>query len=228
MLLSVLSIAVAFPQDKDAKDQKKELKGQIREKASKTARKEAKKMEKEGWVITAGALPLDKQLEEAWMKQYEKEETSDFPKYIVANGNAVGTNYSAAKNQALNLAKVELAGLIATSVAGLAENSVANQDLSQQEAASVVKTVEASKSIIAQEIGRIIPLVEVYKTLKNKNVEVQVRIAYNIAMAAEAMKAKIVKKLEDETAVTHDKLEKMMGGFGDVKQNSTVTEDSVQ
>jgi hypothetical protein len=224
MLIFVSTVLIAFPQNqKDAKDERKELKGQIKENATRSARKEAKKMQKDGWVVTAGALPLDKQLDEAWMKQYEKDDIG-YPKYIVANGNAIGTNYSAAKNQALNLAKVELAGLIATQVAGLAENSVANQDLSKEEAASVVKTVEASKNIIAQEIGRVIPLLEVYKELKNKNVEVQVRIAYNVAMAAEAMRAKIVKKLEDETAITHEKLEKMMGGFSNIKNNSTVSD----
>jgi len=214
-------------QKKLQKSDKKELIGDIKAKATQQAKKQAKKFQKEGYSETAGALPMDKQLDEAWMKQYEKDDIG-YPKYIVANAKITGTNYEGAKNQALNLAKTELAGLIATQVAGLAENSVANQDLSKDEAATLVKTVDASKNMIAQDLGRVIPLFEIYKTLPNKNVTVQVRIAYNIGMAEQAVREKIVKKLEDETTVAHEKLEKMMGmdKFKDFKKNSNVEEDN--
>ena len=210
-------------QGEKAKDYKeKELKENITEKASRAARREAKRFKKEGYTVPAGALPLDKQLDGAWMKQYETD-AQGFPIWYISNSRSIGENYSAAKNQALNLAKVELAGLISTNVAALAENSVANQDLSREEAASIVKTVEASKNIIAQELGRVLPVLEIYRTLPNKNIEVQVRLGYNIAMANESAKKVIRKKLEDEATVTHEKLEKLMGlDFNGVKSNSNV------
>lgn len=211
---------------KDAKED--DLKGKIKERASRSARREAKKYSRDGYLVPAGALPLEKQLESAWMKQYETD-SKGFPIWYVSNAKAIGENYSAAKNQAMNLAKAELAGLISTNVAGFAENSVANQDLSQEEAASVVKTIDASKNIIAQELGRVLPVVEIYKNLSNKNVEVQVRLCYNTEMANETTKKIIRKKLEDETSIAHEKLEKLMGmDFSNVKSNSNVTEPEGQ
>ena len=86
---------------------------------------------------------------------------------------------------------------------------IANAQLNQQEAASVTKTVAASKNMIAQEIGRIITLVEMYKDI-DKNIEANVRIAYNSEMAMEAAKKVVRKQLESETNVLQDKLEKLM------------------
>ena len=232
LLVFTLSLQIGSAQTaKDVKEQNKAkdekndaLKSNIKEKASRSARREAKGYIRKGYLVPAGALPLDKQLEYAWMKQYETD-ANGFPTWIVSNANSTGENYEAAKFQAMNLAKVELAGLISTNVAGFAENSVANQDLSKDEAASVVKTIDASKNMIAQELGRVLPVVEIYRDLSNKNVEVQLRICYNTAMANETAKKVIRKKLEDETTIAHEKLEKLMGmDFNNMKNNSNVSE----
>jgi hypothetical protein len=192
-----------------AQQKTKDLKKSIKKKATKEARKEAKRFRKDGYKVAPGALPMDKQIETAWMKQYETAEDG-YPLYIVASGNSVANTTSAAKLQATELAKLELAGSISTQVAALIENSIANQQLNSEEAASVTKTVAASKNIIAQELGRSLPLFEIYRTLKNKNVEVNVRIAYNSKKAEEIAQKTIKKKLEDETEIAQDKLEKLM------------------
>lgn len=212
--------------EKSIEKKDKALTNAISDKATKLARKESKRLAKEGWKVSAGALPLEKQLDETWKKQYERDE-NDYPKYIIANTKTIGTNYSAAKNQALNLAKVELAGLISTHVAGLVENTVANQDLSNQEAASIVKTIDASKSIIAQEMGRTVVLLEVYRVLPNKNTEVQIRIAYNVEIAMDLAKKTIVKKLEEEGAGLQNKLDGLLGmdKLKGIKNNSNVSEE---
>ncbi len=212
--------------EKSIQKKDKALTDAISDKATKLARKESKRLAKEGWKVSAGALPLEKQLDETWKKQYERDE-NDYPKYIIANTKTIGTNYSAAKNQALNLAKVELAGLISTHVAGLVENTVANQDLSNQEAASIVKTIDASKSIIAQEMGRTVVLLEVYRVLPNKNTEVQIRIAYNVEIAMDLAKKTIVKKLEEEGAGLQSKLDGLLGmdKLKGIKNNSNVSEE---
>ncbi len=192
-----------------AQQSSKDLKKNIKKKAVKEARKEAKRFKKEGYKVAPGALPMEKQIETAWMRQYETAEDG-YPLYIVASGNSVANTTSAAKLQATELAKLELAGSISTQVAALIESSIANQQLNSEEAASVTKTVAASKSIIAQELGRSLPLFEIYRTLKNKNVEVNVRIAYNSKKAEEIAQKTIKKKLEEETEIAHDKLEKLM------------------
>lgn len=191
-----------------AQQSDKDLKKEATSKAIKSARKEAKKYKKEGYYVAPGALPLDKQLESAWMKQYETNDKGE-QKFIMATGNSVAETQTAAKLQATETAKLELAGQISTQVAALIENSIANQQLNNEEAASVTKTVAASKNLIAQEIGRVLPVVEMYKKI-GTNVEANVRLAYNMETAFEVAKNVIRKNLEEETKIAHEKLEKLM------------------
>ena len=143
----------------------RQLKREVKKKAVREARKEARKFKRKGWYVAPGALPMDKQIQSAWEKQYMDDENG-YPLYIVATGNSVAETQSAAKLQATELAKLELAGLVQTHVAALIENSVANNQLNNEEAASVTKTVAASKNIIAQEIGRVIVMFEIYKKIE--------------------------------------------------------------
>lgn len=201
IMLAIMNPIIAQNTSKDAEKS-------MKSKAYKEARKQAKSYGKEGYYVAPGALPLDKQLEEAWLKQYEEDEKG-YPKYIVSTGNSVAETQTAAKLQANETAKLELAGQISTNIAALIENSIANKQLNTEEAASVTKTVAASKNIIAQEIGRVIPLVEMYKKI-DKNVEANVRLAYSYDLAMETGKKVIREQLEKETDIAHEKLEKLM------------------
>jgi len=190
------------------KETAKDTKKQITEKSVKQARKEAKKYIADGFYVAPGALPLDKQLENAWMKQYETDDKG-LPKYIVESGNSVAESQTAAKLQATETAKLNLAGAITTSVAALFENNIANMQLNNADAASVTKTVAGAKNLIAQELGRTLPLVEIYKKI-GKNVEVDVRLAYDYQNAIESAKKVIRKQLEEETKGIQDKLDGIM------------------
>jgi hypothetical protein len=158
--------------------------------------------------VAVGAQSIERQLTNAMLKEQETDQTG-YPKYIVATGQAVGETQIAAKLQATEFAKLELAGTLASNIAALMESNIANAGLNREDAASVTKIAAASKNIIAQEIGRIITLVEMYKDI-NKNIEANVRIAYNSEMAIEAAKKVIRKELEDKTNVLQDKLDKLM------------------
>lgn len=195
---------------KERRELAKASKAELSQKASKAARKEAKKLTKEGWDTTPGALPLDKQLDKSYMMQYEYDDTM-FPKYIMGEAMSIAENYDAAKMQALELAKQNLAGQIQTEITALVENTVANKQLSAEQAASVTQSVMSSKNLISQSIGRTIPVVEVYRTLSNKNKEVLVRIAYNSQMAKEAAKKAIRKDLESKGDDLHKQLDELLG-----------------
>lgn len=188
----------------------KQTKSELTAKATKAARKEAKNLAKEGWQVAPGALPLDKQLDKSYMMQYETDDNG-YPKYLMGEAMSIGENYDAAKLQVLELAKQNLAGQIQTEVTALIENTVANKQLEPEEAASITKTVMASKNLISQSIGRVITVVEVYRTLKNKNKEVLVRIAYNSDMAKREILNALEKELEQEGEDLHDKLEGILG-----------------
>lgn len=199
---------ISFSNYSVAQKTEKELKKELNEKSVKKARKEAKQLEKDGYYIAIGALPAEIQLEKAWMKQLEEDEDG-YPKYIVATGISVAETQAAAKIQATEVAKLELAGKISSDIAALMETNIANEQLSNTEAASVTKTVAAAKSIIAQELGRVITLIEMYKTI-DENTEANVRLAYDSKTAKDAAKKVIRQRLEEETELMQDKLDKLM------------------
>lgn len=197
-------------QIKERQTMKKMSKAELNEKASKAARKEAKNLTKEGWQAAPGALPLEKQLDRSYMMQQEFDEDM-FPKYLMGEAMSIGENYDAAKMQAQELAKQSLAGQIQTEVTALIENTVANNQLAAEQAASVTKMISAAKNLISQRIGRVIPVVEVYRTLKNKNKEVRVYIAYNSKMAKAAAKNAIRDELAKEGEDLQKKLDEALG-----------------
>lgn len=201
---------ISKEQKKERKEVVKSSKSELTQKASRAARKEAKRLKKEGWTVTPGALPLEKQLDKAYMISYEYDENL-FPKYIMGEAMSIGENYDAAKMQALELAKQNLAGQIQTEITALIENTVANKQLTQEQATSVTQTIVASKNLISQNIGRVLPVVELYRTLQNKNKEVTVRIAYNSKLAKEAVKNAIRKDLEERGDDLHKKLDEALG-----------------
>lgn len=185
-------------------------KTQLNEKASKAAQKEGKKLKKEGWQTLPGALPIEKQLDRSYQMQYEYDKDM-YPKYIMGEAISIGGNYDAAKMQALELAKQNLAGQIQTEVTALIENTVANEQISEDDAASVTRSVMAAKNLISQSIGRTIPVIELFRTLNNKNKEVMVRIAYNGEMAKKLAKDAIRKQLAKDGEEKQKKLDELLG-----------------
>lgn len=219
VLLFILALAlfesVSFAQSakelaKERSVLAKSSKAELNQKASKLARKEGKRMKKERWTTTPGALPLDKQLDKSYMMQYEYDENM-FPKYIMGEAMSIGENYDAAKMQALELAKQNLAGQIQTEVTALIDNTVANKQMAQEQAVSITQSVMASKNLISQSIGRTIPVVEVYRTVAGKNKELLVRIAYNAEMAKDAAKKAIRADLEKKGDGLHNQLDALLG-----------------
>ena len=208
LVLAFFFVAVPNLQAADKKSEKK-VKKEMKRKAHKAARKEARKYKRSGWYIAPGALPMDKQVEKSWQRQYQEDEDG-YPLYLVATGNSVAETQSAAKLQAMELAKLELAGVVQTNIVALIENSVANNQLSRDDAASVTKTVAASKNIIAQEIGRVVTFFEIYREVGDRNIESSVRIGYNSKMAHEVAKKAIKEQLEDKTEELHKKLDKIL------------------
>lgn len=195
---------------KERQEIRKASKSELNEKATKTARKDAKKLKKEGWITVPGTLPLEKQLDKSYMMQMEYDEDM-YPKYLMGEAMSIGENYDAAKMQALELAKQNLAGQIQTEVTALIENSVANEQLANEDATSVTQSIMGAKNLISQSIGRTIIVMECYRVKTNKNKEVLVRIAYNGAMAKAAAKRAIQDELKSKSEDLQKKLDQLLG-----------------
>jgi hypothetical protein len=189
--------------------QLKQLKQDFKEKASKEARKEAKKLKKEGWVVSPGALPLERQLDRSYLTIMETDEDLN-PVYIVGEGLSVGENYDAAKMQAMELARQQIAGKIGSETTALIDNLVGNKQMGVEEAATVTTLLSEGKTIISQKLGRVVPVVECYRTLKNKNKEVMVRLATKESAIREVMKGYLREEMEKKGAKMSDQLDELL------------------
>lgn len=214
--LMVCSVAYAQTPQESIKERKaiaKYSNAELNKKASKAARKEAKKLTKEGWQVAPGQLPLEKQLDKSYNMYYEYDEAG-LPKYIIGDAMSPGATYDAAKMQALELAKTNLAGMIQSEVTALVESTVANEQITQEQASSVARTVQASKGLIVQRLGRTITVIECYRTLPNKTVQVRVTLAYNAKMAIESAKEIVKAQLEAKGEDLHEQLDAIWDQYG--------------
>lgn len=196
---------------KERKEISKFTKDKIKEKASKDARKEAKRLKKQGWQVAPGSLPMEKQLDRLYEMQYEIDLNTGYPKFIKGEAMTTGGNYDAAKMQAVNLAKIELASNISTEIAAIIDNEVANKQLDPQEATSISESVMGAKNLISQSIGQTITALELYRDLPNKNKEVRVVIMYNSDMAKAATKKAIQNELMEKGDKLIDQLDNILG-----------------
>lgn len=172
-------------------------KTELKEKASKTAKKEAKRMKKEGWKVTAGALPLEKQLDRSYIYELDLDDEMN-PLYIIGQGRSIGGSYDAAHIQAMELARIEIAGKIGSEATGLIDNLVGTKQLDNEEAESMVTTMEEWKTIVSQKLGRVTIAVDCFRELSDKNKEVQIRLVTSEAQVRKIARDTIREKLEKE------------------------------
>jgi len=206
LMCAIVQIAWAQSVNKAQLDQ---LKQDLKEKSTKEARKEAKKLKKDGWVVTPGSLPLERQLDRSYLTIMETDEDQN-PVYITGEGQSVGENYDAAKMQAMELARQQIASKIGSETTALIDNLVGNKQLGAEEAATVTTLLSEGKTIISQKLGRVVPVVECYRTLKNNNKEVMVRLATKESAIREVMKGYLRDEMEKKGAKMSDQLDELL------------------
>lgn len=182
VLVSITMVSVYARQSKDL---------------AKEAKKEAKILKKEGWKVPAGSFSLERQLMEAYLLQAEVD-TDRQPKYIFGQAISGGSFYDAAKMQAVELAKAELAGNIATELTTLVTIKLENQQIGAEKASSASEIIEKGKSLVSQKLGSTIPLIEIYRNTKEGTIEVQIRLAYEKEKGIKAALDAIDSELEKE------------------------------
>jgi hypothetical protein len=207
LLTSILSSALFAQLDKK---EEKQIDKELKSKAIKQARKEAKRLKKDGWTVNPGSLPLDKTLENAWKKQSMTDENSD-PIYITADGDAVAETQTAAEMQAIEMAKLQLAGLVQTNINSLISSNIGNAQLNTEEASSVTEIVQSSKNLITMELGYVDPFFKIYRDMKDKKVQVKVRLFYDRTQSLDIAKKVVRKEIKDKLKLNEKKLEKLMG-----------------
>ena len=158
---------------------------ELKIKASKTAKKQAKEYKKQGWEIAPGAIPMERQLDRSYLMEFDTDLDMQ-SKYAFGEAISTGQFYDAAKLQASELAKSDLVGKISSEITRLVETQIKTKQLPEEQAQSVAAATEKSKSLVVQRLGAITPVLEFHRKLKNGNVEVMIRYAYNRERAVNA------------------------------------------
>ena len=114
--------------------------------------------------------------------------------------------------QAVELAKMDLAGKVSSNVSALIDQKIANTQSGVNGAASIVETVAASKNVISQRIGRVVVGLECYREVaKTHNKEVRVMVLYDTQVALESAKQVIREELADKGEELQKELDALLG-----------------
>ena len=209
-VLALLSFSMNTMAQNAIQAKLKETKAALKEKASKDAKKEAKRLQKEGWTVSPGALPLEKQIDRyyAYIEQTDDELN---PLYYTGEGRATAENYAAAHMQATELARLNLASSIGTEATGIIDNMIANKMLADDQAASITTYISENKTIFSQKLGRVQTPLTVTRELKNKNKEVMIRMVAKVSSVHEIAKDAIRSQLETEGKELSEELKAYFG-----------------
>jgi len=203
----ILALAILFVVPTFAQSEK-EIKKDLKKKAMKDARKEAKKLKKDGFKVAPGQLPMDKQIEDTWIKRSETDDKGN-KKWFVADARALGETHTAAKMQANEVARENLAGQISTEVKGRIKTSIANHQLDAEEAESLTQSIATFQSVIGTKIGRTTILFEADRSV-GTNDEVFITIGYSYGDAVNLAKDIIREDLQKQTKIQEEKLDKIL------------------
>lgn len=187
----------------------KEIKREIQRKAIKEARKEAKRFKKQGFDVTPGSLPMEKQLEYTWIRLYQRDEQGQSV-YLSADGNAVAETRTAAELQAIEAAKLNLAGQLETFIRAIIEANIANAQLNTEEATSVTEFLAGAKNVIVTTLGQVEPAFKIYRNLPNKNVEVNVKLLVNRDQVLLQAKKQVRDELRERLKGLQHKVDKLL------------------
>ena len=196
-VLMMLSLSMGVMAQNAMQQKVKQNKSALKEKASKDARNEAKRLKKEGWTVSPGGLPLEKQVDHLYMFLEDFDEDMN-PNYLQGEGRAQGENFAAAQIQATEIARMQLAGSIGSETTSIVDNMVANKMLADDQAASITTTLMENKTIFSQKLGRVQTPLVVTRVLKNNSKEVLVRMVAKTSSIKEIAKEAIRAELEKD------------------------------
>lgn len=207
MLIALLMIGLStnvVAQKKYTKAERGAIK-ELKSKVISDARKEARKMKKQGFKPFPGGLPLDMQLQDSWVKQLETN-SEGHEKYLFADGNGVGKTQTAAEFQAMEAAKLQLAGQISNEIVQIIEGKIANEQIDRETGNSLTKMVSGSKNYVIESLPYVKPRLKVIREVGKRDVEVQVKLFYSYEEALVAAQYSAERKAREQLEGEADEL----------------------
>lgn len=144
-------------------------------KPSKEAIKETKRMKKDGWKVTIGEPPLERQLDDAYKYRYDRDEEGN-RRYIVGVGQSHAQSYDVARIQAEENARAEIGRNIGSEVTNTVNNMLFNTQLANDKAESKSIIDAVVKTVSSQHLSGTEVVASAYRELPDKNKEVQIRL----------------------------------------------------
>lgn len=154
-------------------------KSEISANVDKDSRKSAKALIKDGWQILPGRVELDKQIERSKIAEVSVDADGNNI-YILGTHQAVGGNYSAAKNAATVRAKAELASNVKDHIKQIISDKNANSYQDANNIQLLDETVAAIMSNVDLELANVTNLLEIYRNVDNQKCEVMITLAVKI------------------------------------------------
>lgn len=207
-MICALALVLASPAIY-AQKTNKELKKDLKTKVQKDMRKEAKKLGKEGWRVMPGKLPLDRQLQDSRYAELDTNQEGE-KRFFTGNHQAVGGNYTAAKQIADDRARLELAQSIYGVIAQKIESQVASKDFGDGDIETIDQFVSAHKSIISAQLQGVTHTLEMYRQNKNGQYEVRVMVKTDAEKALKLAKAGLRNELQNKSAKLAQDLDRIL------------------
>jgi len=176
----------------------------------KDVKKEAKRIKKDGFNNIAGDEVVERQLTRSYEKALEEDENG-YSRYIVGNAQVVSGSQAGAKISAEELIRLSVSARIQSNFTAILETQLANEQINASEAATIQKTVAASKNIISLKLGRQVRLTEFYsRNEKNRTWEIVLRLGYDEKMAQKMAVNALKKQLKEESSELADQLDDIL------------------
>lgn len=192
----------------DAQSSDKTLKKDLKAKVEKDCRKTAKKLEKEGWKVMPGKLPLERQIQDSRYAELDKDKNGE-KMYFTGTHKTIGGNYSAAKKIADDRARTELAGHISATISELIKGKLSSTDYGDKDIEVIDEFVSANKNLVSVALQGVFPVLEIYRE-KDDKTEVQVMVKTNAAEALKLAKKAYRDKLYQQSADLAKELDQLL------------------
>ena len=168
-------------------------------KPTKAIKKEAKRLEKEGWSVEAGSMPMAEQLQRS--NYFYKEITAEgSARYAIGVGKTKSQYYDAGRAQAIELARLNAASQIQTELASEAKTILGNDQAEQ--ITSYINTSKGMKSLVSQNLKQTIVILELSREFPDGTCEVLIRVAAD----REQVKREAKRAIREEMKKRGDKI----------------------
>lgn len=165
-------------------------------KPTSSAKKEARKYEKEGWLVPAGEVDIATQITKSQI--YAEELLRDDAgfttrRYVQSTAIAKARSYNAAYNTAVQNAKADIAASLQTEIIAAMQSEIDNEAVS---ATGVEKFNMKASAITNSTLTNTISSIVIYRRLEDKVIEFQVRIVFDKMELVARLKREMLKQLE--------------------------------